>query len=163
SADALVTLEAKANFRALGKKFGQRTPAAAAAIGALPSDALLALERGEPVTVALDGAQHPVALEDVTIQRRASGDLVVQEAGGSFAAIDPTLTPALRMEGLARELVSRVQRMRKDEALAVSDRIRVWVSGDDAVREAAAAHRAWIAEEVLARELVIGAGPAEGS
>jgi isoleucyl-tRNA synthetase len=53
--------------------------------------------------------------------------------------------------------------MRKEEALAVSDRIRLWVIGDDEVREAAEAHRDWIADEVLARELVVGAGPEEGS
>ena len=63
--------------------------------------------------------------------------------------------------GLARELVSRVQRMRKETGLAVSDRIRLWVEGDEAVRVAAESHREWIAEEVLARALVVGAGPAD--
>ena len=163
SADALVSLEAKGNFRVLGKKFGKRTPEAAAAVARLSSDALRALERGEGATIELDGERHEIVADDVTIQRRATGDLVVQEAGGSFAALDPAVTPELRSEGLARELVSRVQRMRKETGLAVSDRIRLWVEGDEAVREAAESHREWIAEEVLARALVVGAGPADES
>ncbi|HEY0969608.1 MAG TPA: isoleucine--tRNA ligase [Gemmatimonadales bacterium] len=163
SADALVSLEGKANFRVLGKKFGKRTPEAAAAVNELSSNALRRLEAGEEVAIELDGERHVVAPEDVSIQRRATGDLVVQEAGGSFAALDPAITPELRGEGLARELVSRVQRMRKETGLAVSDRIRLWVDGDAIVREAAEAHRDWIAEEVLARALVVGAMPVDES
>ena len=76
-------------------------------------------------------------------------------------ALDPTLTPELRTEGLARELVSRVQRLRKEAGLAVSDRIRLHASGDAEVDEAVREHRDWIASEVLAREVVIGGGPSE--
>ena len=70
-------------------------------------------------------------------------------------ALDPTVTPELRAEGMAREVVSRVQRLRKDSGLAVSDRIRLLVVGDAAVQEAMRAHAAWIAQETLARECVI--------
>jgi isoleucyl-tRNA synthetase len=94
--------------------------------------------------------------------RRASGALVVEEEHGYFAAIDPELTPELRREGMARELISRVQRMRKDAGLAVSDRIRVWVGGDVAMLEAVTAHRDWIASEVLATNVAIG-GAEEGN
>jgi isoleucyl-tRNA synthetase len=96
-------------------------------------------------------------VEDVTILRRASGALLVQEAAGRFAALDPELTPVLRREGLARELVSRVQRMRKDAGFEVSDRIRLRVDGDAELLEALAEHREWVAGEVLARELTLGA------
>jgi isoleucyl-tRNA synthetase len=88
------------------------------------------------------------------IVRRAAGSLAVQEEGGFFVALDPTVTPELRIEGHARELISRVQRMRKESGLAVSDRIAVRVSGGDEVREVVDAHREWIADEVLATELV---------
>jgi isoleucyl-tRNA synthetase len=104
----------------------------------------------------VDGETHGLELDDLTIIRRASGSLVVQEQHGFFAAIEPALTPALRAEGMAREVISRVQRMRKEAGLAVSDRIRLWISGDAPVREAAETHRGWIAEEVLATALVIG-------
>lgn len=156
SGDALVTCEAKPQFRALGRRFGAATPRAAAAVARLGSEELRAFERGEPLHIDLDGTRHPLDPEDLTIVRRASGDLVVQEERGYFAAIDPTLTPALRREGLARELISRVQRMRKEAGLAVSDRIRLVVAGDPAVEDAAATHDAWIAEEVLATRLDVG-------
>jgi isoleucyl-tRNA synthetase len=161
SADALVTLEAKPNFRMLGRKFGKRTPEVAAAVGALPADALRALERGEPASVTVGTDVVSVVLEDVAVVRRASGELVVQEAAGRFAAVDPTVTAELRREGLAREFVSRVQRMRRDAGLEVSDRVLLWADGDAAALEALRDHRAWVAGEVLAREFDAGAIPAE--
>ena len=154
SADALVTLEAKPNFRSLGKKFGKKTPLAAEAIKAFSSDQLRLFLRGEPLVVTVDGDSHALDQEDVTIIRRASGALVVEEDGGFFAAIDPTITLELKREGLARELVSRVQRMRKEAGLAVSDRIALTVIGTDEVRAVLEAHGEWIASEVLATELV---------
>ncbi|MGK2960691.1 MAG: isoleucine--tRNA ligase [Gemmatimonadaceae bacterium] len=156
SADDLVTLEAKANFRSLGKKFGKETPLAAKAVSALSSEALMAFERGEPLAVSVGNESRSLDPEDLTIIRRASGELIVKESAGYFAAIDPLVTPELRMEGLAREVVSRIQRMRKDAGFAVSDRIVVAVAGWDELEEAVRAHSARIAEEVLAREITVG-------
>ena len=152
--DALVTLEAKPNFRTLGKKFGKQTPLAARAVQALTAHALRGFLRGDPVTVDAGGETHQLDAEDVTIVRRASGALVVQEEAGFFAALDPLVTPELRLEGLARELVSRVQRMRKESGLAVSDRIVLYVGGEPAVREAVETHGGWIGGEVLATGVV---------
>ena len=163
SADALVTLEAKANFRSLGKKWGKETPRAADAVNALRADTLLRFERGAEVVISVDGTDHVLSPEDVTIHRRASGALVVQEDGARFAAIDPMVTPALRSEGIARELVSRTQRLRKDSGLAVSDRIALRIAGPADVQAAAQEHRQWIAGEVLAREVVINDVLAEDS
>ena len=154
SADALVSLEAKPNFRSLGKKFGKKTPLAAEAIKAFSGEQLRLFLRGEPLVVTVDGESHALDQEDVTIIRRASGELVVEEDGGFFAAIDPTVTLELKREGLARELISRVQRMRKEAGLAVSDRIVLTVLGGDEVRAVLDAHGEWIASEVLATELV---------
>jgi isoleucyl-tRNA synthetase len=154
SGDALVSLEAKPNFRSLGKKFGKRTPLAAQAITAFDTDALRAFEHGAPLVVSVDGESHQLETEDVTIIRRASGALAVQEHGGFFAAIDATVTPELRREGQARELISRVQRMRKEAGLAVSDRIALSVWGDSELKAVIDEHKAWIADEVLATELV---------
>jgi isoleucyl-tRNA synthetase len=157
TADSLVTLEARPNFRTLGRKFGKETPAAARAVTELTGDSLRAFERGERITVTV-GDGDPVVLEpeDLTIVRRASGDLVVQEDGGYFAAIDPTVTDELKGEGLARELVSRIQRMRRDAGLAVSDRVRLALWGDSGVLSAVKVHESWIAQEVLAREVTTG-------
>jgi isoleucyl-tRNA synthetase len=162
SADELVRLEAKPNFRTLGKKFGKHTPLAAKAVAALSSDELREFERGVPLVVSVEGQSHELELDDVTIIRRASGDLVVQEDAGFFAAIDPTVTPALELEGYARELVSRVQRMRKEASFAVSDRIALAVGGTSDVHAVVGAHRAWIMDETLATELVLQDGTREG-
>ena len=157
--DALVRLEAKPNFRSLGKRFGKATPLAAQAVTALTSDALAAFERGEPVAISVNGESHELTPEDLTVLRRASGNLVVKEEGGFFAAIDPTVTPALRREGLARELVSRIQRMRKEAGFAVSDRIVVFLAGDPELEATAREFTDYISREVLAHELTVGENP----
>jgi len=156
SSDALVTLTAKANFRTLGKKFGGATKAAAAAVAELPSELLLSIEGGASVPITVEGMTADVALDDVLIERRAAGALVVAQDGARFAAIDPTVTPALRTEGLAREFVSKVQRLRKERGLAVSDRIALAIAGDADVLEALAQQEAWIANEVLATAVTMG-------
>ncbi len=155
SGDDLVTLEAKANFRALGKKFGSRTPLAAKAVSAFSSDHLRSFLRGEPLVVSVEGESHQLSAEDVTLVRRAVGAFVVQEDAGFFAAIDPAITTELRLEGYARELISRVQRMRKEAGFAVSDRIVLTVAGGQEVQELMRAHGRWIADEVLAVQLVV--------
>ncbi|HXC24746.1 MAG TPA: isoleucine--tRNA ligase [Gemmatimonadaceae bacterium] len=155
SADDLVTLEARANFRSLGKKFGKQTPLAAAAIQAFGSEALRRFEHGGDLEVAVGNESHPLSPDDITIVRRAAGDLVVQEEGGYFAAIDPTVTPELLREGIAREIVSRVQRLRKELGFAVSDRITLKVFGDDTVQDVVMHYREWIAEEVLALDVPV--------
>jgi isoleucyl-tRNA synthetase len=153
-----VRLEARPSFRALGKRFGKRTPLAAQAIAALSDEALRAFERGEEVAISIDGESHALAADDLTVVRRAVGELVVEEAGGYFVALDPTVTPALRREGLARELVSRVQRMRKEAGFAVSDRIVLHVAGvgNEEVESVVREHAEYISTEVLATELVVG-------
>ncbi len=156
SGDALVRLEARPNFRALGKRFGKQTPLAAQAVLALPSEVLARFERGEPVAVSVGGESHTLTPEDLEIVRRASGALVVKEAGGYVAALDPTVTPQLREEGLARELVSRIQRLRKEAGLAVSDRIQVAIAGAVEVEAAARSRTDYISSEVLARDVAIG-------
>jgi isoleucyl-tRNA synthetase len=80
---------------------------------------------------------------------------VVQEEGGFFAAVDPSLTEELKAEGVARELISRVQRMRKEAGLAVSDRIVLAIAGSPVIHEVLERHGQWIAAEVLAAELVV--------
>jgi isoleucyl-tRNA synthetase len=156
SGDALVTLEAKPNFRNLGKRFGKATPLAAQAVAALGPDVLRRFERGEPVGIAVEGGNHVLEAADVAIVRRASGDYVVQESEGYVVAVDPTITPELRREGVARELVSRVQRMRKEAGLAVSDRIRLRVAGDTEIEAAVREHESYVVGEVLATSLAVG-------
>jgi isoleucyl-tRNA synthetase len=156
STDALVSLEAKANFRALGKKFGKETPLVAAAVNALTGPALVALAHGETVRIEVGGVAREIAPDDVAIHRRAAGAAVVQENAGYGVALDPTVTPELRAEGLAREVISRVQRLRKEARLDVSDRIVVAVAGDEEIVAAVRVHRQRIADETLAVQLLVG-------
>jgi isoleucyl-tRNA synthetase len=163
SADDLVRLEAKPNFRSLGKKFGKATPLAANAVESLTSEHLRAFEHGETLAITVDGETRHLDPDDLTILRRAAGDLVVKEELGRFAAVDPTITPELRSEGLARELVSRIQRLRKEAGLAVSDRIRLWITGDEVIEASAREYKDWISSEVLARHVEIGSDGTSGT
>jgi isoleucyl-tRNA synthetase len=155
SADDLVSLRARANFRTLGKKFGKATPQAAALVQGLDAATLRAFERGEPVTITVDGVTQALDADDVVLTRSASGNLVVAGDGVYLAAVDPTVSDALRQEGVARELVSRLQRMRKEAGLAVSDRIRVRIGGDAVIAAAARGYERWIAGEVLATTFAV--------
>ncbi len=162
SGDELLRLEAKPNFRSLGKRFGKRTPLAAAAVSALSSEALMAHEKGEPLVIGLDGESHELSEEDFEIVRRAAGELTVQEEGGYVAAIDPAVTPELRREGIARELVNRIQRLRKEARFAVSDRIRLQITGGAEIEQVVQGYKDYIASEVLASEVIAG-GPVAGN
>ncbi|MBK5187748.1 MAG: isoleucine--tRNA ligase [Gemmatimonadaceae bacterium] len=161
SGSALATLVGKANYRSLGKRFGKQTPEAAKLVEALANEQLLAFERGETVSITLDGATHPLLPEDVTIVRHASGSLLVREENGLFAALDPTITPELRREGAARELVSKIQQMRKAARFAVSDRVRLDLDGGPELAAVVLEYETYIAGEVLANEVVVAGGLAE--
>jgi len=149
----LVRLKAKPNFRALGKKFGKRTQEAAAAVASLGVEALRQLEEGG--TAALDGLGD-VTAEEVQVEREVTSDWLVQSDGPYVVALDPVITDELRAEGLAREVVNRVQRMRKDAGYEYTTRIRLWVTGEEQVQRAVTEHAAFIRDETLARELDVG-------
>jgi isoleucyl-tRNA synthetase len=157
-AEELVTFSARPNFRALGARFGKETPKVAEAIRALGSEDLSRFARGEPLLVGLGGARQALAEGDLELVQTAQGEWVVEAAGRYTVALDPTLTPELKAEGLARELVNRVQRLRKDSGLAVSDRIRLGVSGPEELRGALRDHGGFVAGEVLAVDLEVGEG-----
>ena len=84
-------------------------------------------------------------------------DLTVKEEDGRFAAIDPAVTPELRREGIAREFVSQLQRLRRDLGFSVSDRIRLRIDAAEDARAAMTEYNDWVANELLAREITFGA------
>lgn len=157
-AEQLVTFSARPNFRRLGARLGKRTPAVAEAIRQLASAELVAFRAGEPLSVLVEGEHVPLEPQDVEIEQQALGELAVAAAGGYTVALDPAVTPELRAEGLVRELVNRVQRLRKDAGLEVADRIRLGIAGPQELAEAVRAHRGVLASETLAERVALHAG-----
>ena len=149
----LVTLSAKCDFSKLGPRFGPRVKEIAGAVAGLS---------GEELAPVLDGASLEVmgetlTLDDLVISRTALPGVVVQTEGALAVALDTTITDDLRTEGMAREIVSRVQQMRRDSGLDVTDRITIkWSSDDELVRRAFETHLETISNEVLAIDVAQG-------
>jgi isoleucyl-tRNA synthetase len=154
SAGELVRLVPRPNFRALGPKFQKRSEIAAQAIRELPQESLLALRRGESASIVVDSEGFPVETGWLEIVEEAAGALVVKSEEGFAVALDPALDDELRAEGMAREVVNRVQRLRKESGLEITDRIRLGVSGSPELAVALDRFRDFIAEETLALEVV---------
>ncbi len=156
--DALVHRSAKANFKIMGKKLGKNMKAAAALVEKLDSAAIGRIAAGASRELTLpDGTVCALAAEDLIVQRTEKAGLVVATEAGVTIALETALTPELEAEGLARELVSKVQNLRKESGLDVTDRIELAVSGDAAVLAAAETHREYIQSEVLAVAMTLQA------
>ncbi len=153
----LVRLRARPNFRALGKRFGNRTPKIAAAASGLGTDALRALEAGTTAVLDVGGEQVTLEPGDVSIEREVASDWLVASEGPFVAALDPALDDELRAEGLAREVVSRVQRLRREAGYEFTTRIELYLDADTALAEVLRPHLDAIAGEVLARRVHPGA------
>jgi isoleucyl-tRNA synthetase len=149
-AEELVTFEARPNFRVLGARFGKRTPRVAEIIRTLSSAELAGFGAGEPLEIEIDGERVPLAPGELDLVQTARGEAVVEAEGGFTMALDTVITPDLRREGLARELINRIQRLRKDSGLEVADRIALAIGGAAEVREAADAFADFIRTETLA-------------
>jgi len=152
----LVRLRGKPNFRSLGKVYGKNTPRAAKVSGSLTADDLRALETGREIQIQDGGEMFGFRPEDVVVEREVVTDWLVQTEGPFVVALDPAVSPALRAEGLAREIVNRIQRFRKEAGYDYATRVILSVSGDPELEAAAAAHRTFIAGETLARDVAIG-------
>lgn len=151
----LVSLKGKGNFRSLGKRYGKDTPRVVESVGGLSQEQLQALERSETVRVG----EWEIAPEDVTITREVASDWLVQADGPYVVALDPHLTPDLEQEGVAREVVNRVQRLRKDAGYEYTTRIELGIAGDADLVRACEAYQDFIAGETLARKTVFGPLP----
>jgi isoleucyl-tRNA synthetase len=149
----LVRLKGKAEFRSLGKRYGKDTPRAAAAVSQLTAEELEALEHGEPV----QAGEFELRPEDVLVTREVVSDWAVQADGPYVAAVDPRLSEDLIQEGLARELVNRVQRLRKEAGYEYTTRIELSVAGAEEIVAAVSAFQSFVEGETLARKIVLGA------
>jgi isoleucyl-tRNA synthetase len=148
----LVEHVVKPNFRTLGRRFGKGTQAVAAAIGAADPEQLAAdLSSAGKVSVGVDGTPVALGPDDVIVTQTPRSGWTVATEGGETVGIEVDITPELRREGLAREVIRLVQDARKSDGLHVSDRITVrWETGNPELAEALAEHGELIASEVLA-------------
>jgi isoleucyl-tRNA synthetase len=149
--EGIVTRSLKPSFRALGPAFGNRTKEVAAAITAADAEQVAtALATQGEATLVLDGEQITVTSAQVQVVEEARTGWQVAADGPYGIALDLSLDDELRAEGLARELVRAVNDLRKRHGLALDDRIVLGIRAEGAVAEALAAHRDWVAGEVLA-------------
>ena len=155
----LVSLSGKANFRTLGPILGPRMPEVAAGVAALGQDDLERLLGGGTVTVA----GHELSRTDVLLERTPREGTIVETGTELAVALDTWVTETLFLEGLAREIISRVQRMRRDAGLDVTDRIEMeWWSEDSEIRAAIAVHHELMGAELLASSITEAASPLPG-
>ncbi len=160
-AGELVDYTVKPNFRALGRRFGARTPAVAAAVLAVPAaDIAAAVLAGRTFAVDLDGEPVLAGPDDVIVTQTPRAGWAVATEAGETVAIDITVSPELRQEGLAREVIRLVQEARKNDGLEVTDRIWLrWSTDDQEMVMALTEHAGLIAGEVLAVDYGPGTGP----
>ncbi len=151
----IVSKKAKPNFKTLGKKFGKEVNAVAALVRELSSQRLSMLEKSGVLSLPFNGAEITIERSDVEILREdIEGWLVASdEALNLTVALDTELTPDLIAEGAARELVSRIQTLRKEQGLDITDRIKLYIGASEKLRQAIEKNLEYIKMETLAVEL----------
>lgn len=166
SESELVTLSAKANFKALGKQLGPKMKMAAAAVSQLDNEAINTLLEGGSVDIDLDGESFSLTEEHVIAERTPREGLAVASEGSVVVALETELNRALEIEYLAREFNRALQTARKDAGLDISDRINVRYTAEGDWAEALEVHRDFVMEEALVVEfgpdVETGVGAFEG-
>ena len=147
----------KCNFRVMGKKFGKLMKAVAAAVGALSQDAINELSVNGSVQVDVDGQTVEIVREDVEIVSEDIPGWTVANDGALTVALDLEITEELKNEGMAREIVKRIQAYRKSSGFEITDHIHVVLSHDDNLQKAVEAYHDYICSQVLADKLGFGA------
>lgn len=147
----------KCNFRVMGKKFGKLMKAVAAAVGALSQDAINELSVNGSVQVHVDGQSVEIVREDVEIVSEDIPGWTVANDGALTVALDLEITEELKNEGMAREIVKRIQAYRKSSGFEITDHIHVVLSHDDNLQKAVEAYHDYICSQVLADKLEFGA------
>jgi isoleucyl-tRNA synthetase len=152
---ALVTYRLLPDNKLLGPKFGPKFPKVRAALA--EADAVGVVKRvqaGLPVSLSVDGEDVELAPEEILVQTEPTEGLAVAAEKGVSVAVDAVITPDLRAEGLAREVVRRVQTMRKDADFNIEDRITTWYVAGGELADVMTAWSAYIQDETLSTELV---------
>ncbi len=154
-ASGLLKKRVKPNFKALGPRFGKQMKDVAAAIMAMTPDQLSELEQ----TGTLELMPYTLNLADVEVVTEDIPGWVVATEGNLTVALDVTVTDELRQEGIARDLVNRIQNLRKDRGFAVTDKISIQLErNDNTLAEAVESNRSYIQQEVQAVSLDLVTG-----
>jgi len=152
----IVRRSAKPNFKVIGKKYGKQAKQVGEAIRSLDHEQVRRLEQSSVLAITIEDDTVQIDYEDVEIVSEDIEGWLVASDGGVTVALDTEIDLALEREGLAREFVSRLQKLRKDSGFSVTDRITVAYTCDDATAEAFQAMRTYIAMETLAITLERG-------
>ena len=155
----LITKRIKPNFKTLGPKYGKYMKQIAALTAAFTQEQIAAIEAAPETVLDLGGERIAVTPADFEITSEDMPGWLVTSEGKLTVALDITVTDSLRREGVARELINRIQNIRKDSGLEVTDRIRVEIEAKEAVVEAVAAYADYIGQQTLAREVRTTAVP----
>ena len=151
----ILVKKVKCNFRTMGKKFGKLMKGIAAAMSALSQEEIADLEKNGSISLSVDGNNVTVESADVEIISEDIPGWLVANDGNLTVALEVELTDELRNEGMARELINRIQNLRKETGLEITDRIVVTVAPNEETDKAITAYGDYIKSQVLADNIAI--------
>ncbi len=153
--NGVLVKKVKCNFRTMGKKFGKLMKGIAAQMAELSQEDIEKLETSGSLELTVEGQQAVVDVADVEIISEDIPGWLVSNEGNLTVALEVELTDELRREGMARELINRIQNLRKDAGLEITDRISVVVEPNEETDAAIASFNDYICAQVLADEIKI--------
>lgn len=148
-ASGILVKQIKPNFKTLGPKFGKDMKAIATAVQAFGQEEIAQFEKAQTYNLQLPDKTVTLNLDDVEISTQDIEGWLVATAGSLLVALDIHITPELRQEGIARELVNRIQNIRKDNDYDITDRIQIRLQAHPALQAAVTANEAYIKNETL--------------
>jgi len=153
-ASGVLVKKVKPNFRSLGQKFGPKMKLISTAINQWGQEDIAAIEKAGQYDLAIDGETIQLTIDDVEISSEDIPGWSVASEGKTTVALDITISEDLRLEGIARDLVNRIQNLRKDQGLDVQDKIDVLVlTNETIINEALSTNKTYICEETQALSL----------
>ena len=144
---------AKPNFKVLGPKHGKLMRSIAQYVSAMDQEAIAAFEADEQMTVTIDNQEITLTTEDIDVHTQDMPGMLVASEHGVTVALDITITEDLKLEGIARELVNRIQNIRKESGFEVTDRINITLQDQPDLHRAADSYGQYVKDEVLADEI----------
>jgi isoleucyl-tRNA synthetase len=150
----IVNKFAKPNFKSIGPKFGKNAKLVAEEIKKFDKSKIKELEKNKEISIIVNNEHLKILFDDVEILSSEIEGWAVESDKGITVALDKELTEELIFEGLAREFVNRVQNIRKDSGLDVTDRINIYYDADEKVRLAVEKFRDYISNETLANDIL---------